>query len=397
MQAALRRTTETLAHELAEPTGVAPEWSELEWRIACAVASMHGVSPLLAGTVRWEAAPDWREFLEDQKAHTLARHRRIQDLLRLIDESARIEGVAVVGLKGAELHARGLYLPGERPMADIDLLVQSADLERTSRMLQSLGFPETYSSSRHRVFVPRDATTSGGLGEHADNHLKIELHERIAEPLPIDITDITDWVFPAQPRTGLNGYPSKGALMSHLLLHAAGAMTCRALRLLHLHDIALLSRSMTDEDWDAIVKHCAGSQRHRWALPPLQLTARYYTRAIPTRVLVALAAGFPRLSGAITRRQTLTDVSLSRLRIDAFPGIQWSRSASEMARYVMSRVHPSRETLELRKKALQLQSATSTSRWHHLSQFQRMLRWVMSRPVRAETIYSIRMALTQSR
>ena len=45
----LRTTTELLAQELAAPTSEPPRWSEFEWRIACAVAAMQGVSPLLHG------------------------------------------------------------------------------------------------------------------------------------------------------------------------------------------------------------------------------------------------------------------------------------------------------------------------------------------------------------
>ena len=47
--AALRATTERLAGELANPGEAPPEWSAFEWRIARAVAVMHGISGLLAG------------------------------------------------------------------------------------------------------------------------------------------------------------------------------------------------------------------------------------------------------------------------------------------------------------------------------------------------------------
>ena len=44
----LRKITETLAAELACPTQRAPDWSDFEWKIARAVAAMHGVSPQIA-------------------------------------------------------------------------------------------------------------------------------------------------------------------------------------------------------------------------------------------------------------------------------------------------------------------------------------------------------------
>src|SRR2546429_7288972 len=107
VQAALRKTTETLATELARPTTSAPDWSDFEWCVARAVAAMHGVSPLLSSTVRWQGPPGWAQFLEEQRVHTASRHRRIVELLRLLDRRARAEGLATMALKGAALQAMG--------------------------------------------------------------------------------------------------------------------------------------------------------------------------------------------------------------------------------------------------------------------------------------------------
>jgi len=396
LQTALRTTTETLAHELARPTANEPDWSDFEWRIARAVAAMHGVSALLSGTLRWVGPPGWREFLREQKAQTAARHPRIENLLKIIDQRMRADDIPLVALKGAELHARGLYCPGERPMADVDLLVRSADVPRTSRALESLGFYETLSNWKHKAFIPNNPVPPSGLGERADNYLKIELHERICEILPLDTAEVTEQMFPRQPHPGLNGYPSIAALMSHLLLHAAGAMAYRALRLVHLNDIARLSAQMSCEDWNEVLREPARVGGPWWALPPLQLAARYYSSSIPAGVLAHLADDCPRLLRVFTQRRTLSDVSLSRLRIDAFPGIEWSQSISELARYIMSRLHPGRETLELRAHASRSQPAEQQSEWQRLSQTRRILRWIVSRQARSETLYNVRTALAQT-
>jgi len=105
LQGTLRNITERLAGELAKPTLVAPDWSPVEWQLACAVAAIHCVSPLLAGSLRWEGPALWRNFLAGQKAHVATRHRRIQELLDQIDARSREEGIAIVGLKGAALHS----------------------------------------------------------------------------------------------------------------------------------------------------------------------------------------------------------------------------------------------------------------------------------------------------
>ena len=53
LQRALRKTTETLAREVARPGPAVPDWSGFEWHIARAVVAIHGVSPLFAGALRW--------------------------------------------------------------------------------------------------------------------------------------------------------------------------------------------------------------------------------------------------------------------------------------------------------------------------------------------------------
>jgi len=397
IQAALCKTTETLARELAHPSESAPEWSEFEWLVARAAAAMHGVSPLLAASLRWSGPPGWHRFLQDQRAHTAERHARIEALLRLIDRGTRDAGIAAIALKGAELHAMGLYEPGERPMGDVDLLARAADVSSTTRVLESLGFHESFSSRRHQILTPvGDHPPARCLGEHSDNHLKIELHERIGETLPLKTTDITEQLYPPHPHPGLNRYPSRAALMIHLLLHAAGAIASRILRLLQLHDVALLSARMTEADWEEVLLPRRGNASCWWALPPLLLTARYYPTTIPDDVLIAAGARCPRLLRRVVRRRSLSKMSLSSLHIEAFPGIEWSQSVSEAAHFVVSRVFPSREVLRLRPQVTSTRISASATRWQQLSQGRRILLWLAAPQPRAETLYPVRLALSET-
>jgi Uncharacterised nucleotidyltransferase len=394
-QGTLRKITEALAGELACPTERAPDWSDFEWKIARAVAAMHGVSPLLSTTLRWQGPAGWMTFLVEQRTHTANRHLRIADLLQRIDERGRAEGIAAVALKGAALHAIGLYAIGERPMADIDLLVRPVDAERTARLLESMGFYQASSSWKERGFTPVVGCAVGGLGEHSNNNVKIELHERICERLPWRITDVTDCVFPAQAHPGVNAYPSTASLMIHLLLHAAGAMAYQALRLLHLHDLAQLSSRMTEADWDQVL-----AQRRRgglwWAFPPLHLASRYFSSRIPNRVLSVLADDCPLVLDRVSRRRTLYEVSYSYPCVKAFPGVEWAQSIREVLEYAVSRVWPSAEHVALRKHSAKSDAWGSQSQWVHLSQGRRIVRWVTSRPPRAVTSHAVSAALSVS-
>ena len=215
-------------------------------------------------------------FLEEQRTHVTRRHARIEKLLLQIDRSAREAGLGIMTLKGVALHALGLYTAGERPMADVDLLVHPRDAARAVRLIESLGFRECRTSFKERAFAPLESHSAGALGEHSNNDITIELHERICERLPLHLTDITEAVLPQQPRSGLNGYPSRAALMTHLLLHTAGEMAMKSVRLVQLHDLALVGRRMTEADWDEMLQWSSGGRRLWWALPPLRLTLRYY-------------------------------------------------------------------------------------------------------------------------
>jgi hypothetical protein len=386
----LRRTTETLAAELAlaQPGTAMPRWTELEWRLASAAAVAHGVSPLLCRFSTWQH-PHWRRFLVDQRQHVIQRHERIVALLSRIDAGAREAGLPMVALKGAALHALGMYTPGDRPMADVDLLVDEAHADATATLLLTLGYEESFAQWKHRVFKPTSGHDVAGLGEHRDTPINIELHTRIHERLPITTVDITAQVSPHHVHPGINPYPSLGALMAHLLLHAAGNICGRSVRLLHLNDIALLATRMVPADWEVL---WAGESPW-WALPPLRLVARYYRDAIPKPVLARLQRDCPPLLRAVARRQTLTRVSCSNLWLHALPGVEWSRSLSEATRVLKNRLRPTQESVRERADMVRTQVWLQGQSWVTLGHRRRLLTW-LTRPVpRMDTLYVVRKAL----
>jgi len=394
---ALREITETFAGELASPRDNAPCWSPWEWTLARAVAALHGVSPLLAGSLRWHDSPeDWRVFLQTQRRHTADRFTRMQELLSAIDSRARETGIAAVALKGAELHARKLYVGGDRPMADLDLLVPTQEFSPMARLLAHEGFRETLRTTRHVVFEPEGHSTPADFGEHAANHIKIELHTAISERLPLDPVDITDVILPPCRRPGLNSYDSPAALLTHLLHHCAGAMTGRCVRLIQLQDIARVAARMSEADWaellDTALPRSGGGW---WALPPLQLADRYFS-CVPPHVLERSEQWCPRRLARRSKGWKVTDQSYSYLWIDAFPAMDWATSLPARARYALRRIFPERELRATRAVLQRSEPRNWQSDWAGLSQSRRILRWLTSRPTRVETLSAVRAALGQS-
>ncbi len=395
LQCSLRRITETLAHGLAQESAIVPAWSEFEWNLAPAVAAMHGVSALLARKLSWKGPASWSEFLSEQRLHTRARYARIEELLNRMDQCARTAGLTVLPLKGVALHALGIYAPGERPMADVDLLIRPADSEQTRQMIMGLGFYEARVSFRERLFLPLERHAPTGFAEHANNDIKIELHERICEPLPLRLVDVSKRVFPMNSRPGINSYPSLAALMLHLLLHAAGALTLQALRLIHTHDLAALAQRMSGTDWEELLRSDEEGSWLWWAFPPLRLVSVYYPGRVPSHVLSALARSCPWTLSRAARRQVLSDVSFSQLWVKAFPGIAWCRSAGEMLTYIASRVRPSARHLALRNATVPDDMWTAANNWQQTPQCRRIWRWIVSRQPRSATMYVVKAALNK--
>ncbi len=152
---------------------------------------------------------------------------------------------------------------------------------------------------------------------------------------------------------------------------------------------------MSHSDWDELLAHRRDSGGPWWALPPIAVdrraTIRWRTRSrcSPScrHIVNGTCAGSP-------ASQTLSDVSMSYLWIEAFPGIGWSRSLPRCSSH--SQPHPARreEVLQLRKVEVETQVYAAHSEWASLSQGQRMWRWLLSKQTRAQTLHAVRTALT---
>ena len=397
--AALREITETLALQVAGTANKEPDWSHFQWRIARAVSAMHGISTLLQSKLPWRGPDGWADFLLEQRVHSVARSVRITGILETIDAVAGRQGRTLIALKGAALNAIGLYAPGERPMADIDLLIADGQPISLESVLEACDYEIAFTSPRHQVFQPRARAVAAnfGLGEHADVPIKIEVHQRIAERLPAVSYDITRLLLSRDMHPGVNAYPSMAALMLHQLLHAAGNMRARALRLIQLHDISLVAARLSADDWTWLLNMRSKEDTFWWGFAPLVMAARYYSIPVPPRVFAEMGMNCPRLLARYARRRPLATVSWSNIRIEAFPGLEWAGTFGEAIEFMTSRIWPSREALaEMKHGAGQIQGSESIP-WYRISHPARIFRWIFARPARVQTLLVVNAALMQER
>ncbi len=394
LQGALESTTERLAGELARPQAAAPDWSQLEWRVGRAAAAIHGVGALLGQRLRWRGPGQWPAYLARQQHETAARGQRIGALLARLDAQGRERGIALVALKGAALHRRGVYCSGERPMADVDLLVRVADEARACELIASLGYRPGPVTWKHRVFEPvAAASLTTLLGEDCGNPIRIELHTHVHERLPVSCVDLSALMWSAAPAPGIADYPSDPMLALHLLLHAAGSLTDHSVRLLHLYDLARLSTPFTGADWEALLDAAARVGAAWWLYPPLALTQRYFA-SVPAGVLEHCARVCPRRLRRSFERVTVSEVSLSDLWVRAFPGLIWAHTPAEALRYVGARLRPPADTRALRQSLAGSHPLLHGGTWAHASQLRRILRWLRARQPRQESLVVVQAALT---
>jgi hypothetical protein len=114
-------------------------------------------------------------------------------------------------------------------------------------------------------------------------------------------------------------------------------------------------------------------------------------------VIRSLRARCPRALRFASDRASLTDVSWSNLRIHAFPGIDWSRTPNDALRYIRSRLVPSRRALADIASTVRRQPHLERLPWYGVSHGQRIVRWLVSRPPRVQTILSVTAALEDRR
>jgi hypothetical protein len=178
--------------------------------------------------------------------------------------------------------------------------------------------------------------------------------------------------------------------MAHLLLHAAGGMAYRTLRLIQLHDLALVARRMAAADWRQLLEW-----RPWWAWPPLMLIERYYGAAAPGAVMTAARGSCPWTLRLACARQRLSDVSCSRLWLEAFPGLEWAQSLGEAVTFMARRIVPSAEVQSDRRLALATDPSLAEGDWGGLSQGRRILRGLRGRIPRPWPLHSVRIALAE--
>lgn len=392
-QYALRDVTARLVDEIRAPTRQPPSWSGFEWSVARSAVSMLGIAGVLANRLRWQQPRHFVDFVHQQRGHIVNTQQTVRELLAQLDLALRQGGVPAVGLKGTAILALKLHAPGVRPMADVDLLAHPEHAEDVSRAVESCGYRRAHRAERHLTFLPTHEGLPHAYAEHPGNPLRIELHLRVYEPLPVAPVDITSTLWPRDAAPGINGYASRAELMRHLLLHAAGAMSTHTLRGIQPYEIGALAAILNADEWRELLG-CASSTW--WMYPPLLLAEGVSPGSVPAAVLMRASADCPALLERCARCYDLHNVSWCNLRISAFPAIAWSRTPLEALRYIRSRAAPGPTALGELRDSVQSAPSLNGLPWYQLGHGKRISRWVLGRPPRVQTMMSVMAACVET-
>lgn len=344
--------------ELAARTAA---WGPDEWEAARQAALVHGIAPLLATRLErsgaWpELAPQLRAYCAEQRALNGRRVALMLDDLAAILRSAAEVGIAVLPLKGAVLATQFYPEPGLRPMADLDLLVHPAQADALGATLGRLGFRLVEETPRHRSYLHGEPRVVSWDGEHPDNPRGVEVHTAVGERLRAIRYDITPTMWTdvsAGSYAGALGLSSRpGALLQHLLIHTCHNMVNRRLRLIQLHDIALVAPGVDAHDWHVLVETAIRAGEARLLYAPLVLAEAAFGPLAPDIARTALARATPPALRRLLQHTTPSELSLCAPAATS-PGFRlaWYRPGRERLVAVLRVLVPAAEELRQRYPA----------------------------------------------
>jgi hypothetical protein len=258
-----------------------------DWALVLRLARLHHVSGRLATSLDAQGpftVPE--EILQVLHAdrRTQAQHfssallPQLEDLCGLLVDAQVVPTV----LKGVALVTSGLVAAGERPMGDLDLLVDEREFATAQRVLETAGYePRVSAAERDRALLYhyQDAPLY-----HADHPVSLDLHRHIQSPRhrhPFDVTSLTTTDLRLPSGRTVRRLDDVDLLV-HLCLHFwSDRATGRMSSLGQLWDVCDAADALTEAGWIT----ASARSRERGNVGPiaavLALTALLCGRALP--------------------------------------------------------------------------------------------------------------------
>lgn len=279
---------------VVSPTRPQPDPSRVsrkEWDALLAQAVAHTTAPQLfrrlserGGDIPPQVMQCAFVAMMKQKPEGARLERQLPLVLRCLNDAE----VETILLKGAHLSSLIYPEPSHRPMADLDLMVRVADLQRAEDALKAIG----YTTDREQSIA--DHCTRG---RHIpplvkDGTYPVEIHWTLADPTD-DVSVDVDGLWARSRPVTVYGEPARALsvedVLLYICLHAVVVHQFDEKGLRPLLDVlALLERNGSEIDWPALE-----ARSHEWRISRavylmLEIARRYGGANIPENVLADL-------------------------------------------------------------------------------------------------------------
>ena len=265
----------------------------LDWGRMWDLGNRHDVLPLLAASLAGPSGPtavptEWLERATRRRHVTLLKNGHMAETLERVLDGLAAAGVPAIPVKGLVVAEAFYGSLAARGAADLDVLVQPADLPTGRRVLADLGYrqrPEpTFVALTHEFHDPPYYVGSGTDIVRLELHWDLWANRFFRSDIDGLWARSAEGTFLGQPRQLL----STEDVLLHLAIHRSRS----ALRLRWLCDIAELVRRRGDDlDWDAVVERAEriGARTATWMV--LSLAERFLGAEPPAGTLERFRVG----------------------------------------------------------------------------------------------------------
>lgn len=292
------------------PTELAQAESS-DWDDVAVTAIVLGLAPLLhwslAETPSIDIPPIAKAKLSITYKAQVERNAGIAYQLQEILRACSAQNIDVIVLKGALL-APTLYPdPALRPMNDIDLLFQPADLTKVGIMLESLGYVGKHKSADQGPGVTKHLSTyrrQGNEGATPNPYLSassdrmVEPHGSLEESWFGLTVDMTPGVWDRAEPITLHGQSahrlSREDQLLHLGIHYAFHFIMGASVFVQMYDVHCVTNAWQEDlDWQRLVQLADAAKAQAFLYAGLYWANRFFNSPVPNNVFTALSANSP--------------------------------------------------------------------------------------------------------
>jgi hypothetical protein len=320
------------------------------WIEVLDLADRHGVTPALHRNLQSAGVPippEIRQRLRETSLAVGARNARMLGHVGRLLKDLRAAGIDVAVLKGADLVERVYADVSLRPMADVDLLVRPADLQRASALLASKGYvpaapapgQEHQGAIEENLHVEPVRKPGGPL---------VELHYAIGTPARVGGVDM-EGVWTRMARGQVGGAEalvlSPEDLLLHLCIHVAIHHGFDA-KLVQLLDLPVVVDRLGDGiDWGTLDRRAREWGVHRGVALTFALAGRLLGPFAPPGKAPELEAGEGDPDPVSRSERLLFQAGARGVGSANLPVLFGPGSWREKAGLVIRRLFPSREEM----------------------------------------------------